>query len=75
MHNVKLMDEARTLLSTMELSRYIGRSHTCIRNWRNQGILPRPLIINGRAHWERTDIDKWMDKQKRPESRKLTDDL
>jgi predicted DNA-binding transcriptional regulator AlpA len=38
-------------------ARYGGKSDKTIDRWIAQGVLPPPLIINGRRHWRRSDLE------------------
>ena len=50
------------LLSTGQLSQYLGVCRRLIQIWNSTGYLPRPVDLNGAriTRWRRTDIDAWL---------------
>jgi predicted DNA-binding transcriptional regulator AlpA len=52
--------ENKLLLSVNDVGDLVGRSSRTIERWVKDGILPRPLMVNGRSNWRRSSIDEWL---------------
>lgn len=50
------------LLSNSDVAQLLGRSSITIYRWRRDGILPPPVMVNGRSiGWRQSDISDWID--------------
>ena len=50
------------LLTLKEVCKLVNVSTETIRNWRKNGVFPRPIqvVINGKLLWDRDIINKWI---------------
>ena len=45
-------------LTAPQLDRRYNKCRKTIDRWIEQGILPRPVVINGRWHWLRSELEQ-----------------
>lgn len=50
----------RPLMTSQELSEFIGYSVKTLANWRSQAIGPKYVKPGGRVRYRLSDVEKWL---------------
>lgn len=61
-----MSDFSKDRMTTKEAADYLGMSEGTIENWRYNGLSTLPFYkVGGRVYYRKTDIDKWLEGNKR----------
>jgi predicted DNA-binding transcriptional regulator AlpA len=47
------------LIGQTKVAQELGRTSATIKRWREKGIFPEPIVINGRFMWEEEVVDEF----------------
>jgi predicted DNA-binding transcriptional regulator AlpA len=53
------------VLSVTDVAKKTTLAEQTIRNWASMGKFPRPFKLGGRAVWDETDVNDWLNIKKR----------
>lgn len=55
------MDENGKRLGEADATAYLGLPTNVLRNMRHGGKAPRHIVVNGRAYYDRVDLDQYIE--------------
>lgn len=59
------MRDTRALIGAKELAEYLGVPLTTIYRWNTRGGGPRFYRVGKHCRWRMSDVDEWLDRQRR----------
>ena len=62
---VRMMSEQTQIIRAKALAKTMGVSTTTLWRWRQQGVIPQPMLIGSRVvGWDKKSIDEWIENLK-----------
>ena len=64
MKPITTFTESNRIISIIELSRLLSKSRVSLWRWERDGILPKPIKVQGRTiGWREKTIVEWLERQ------------